>query len=117
MSCSGLALQSIIMNDPNLAKMTNLLGGFHDLYTLIGDTLKISGGNSVIIPSSADGTGTDDQSLSFAGNTLSIEGANNVDLSGLDQSVKVSVLEGTQASQDLIIASLALIYNVRFFYY
>ena len=41
MSCSGLALQSIIMNDPNLAKMTNLLGGFHDLYTLIGDTLKL----------------------------------------------------------------------------
>ena len=40
-SCSGLAWQSIVMNDPELAEMTNLRGGYHDLYSTIAEQLNI----------------------------------------------------------------------------
>ena len=40
-TCSGLAWQAIVMNDPDLAEMTNLRGGHHDLYRAIGDRLDL----------------------------------------------------------------------------
>jgi len=40
-SCSGLAWQAIVMNDPDLAEMTNLNGGHHDLYSIIAEELDI----------------------------------------------------------------------------
>ena len=38
---SGLAWQSIVMSDENLASMTNLQGGHEDIYTIISNSLDI----------------------------------------------------------------------------
>ena len=51
-----------------------------------GNTLSISGGNSVTLPAGG-GSGTDSQTLTLSGSSLSISGGNAVDLSTISGSV------------------------------
>ncbi|MBL6662826.1 MAG: hypothetical protein ISP71_01875, partial [Flavobacteriales bacterium] len=85
-----------------------------DAFALSGTTLSLSLSSDGVAPSTVDlsslqdGTGTDDQQLTFAGTNLTIEGGNTVDLSPLqdgtgtdDQTVDAFTLSGTTLNLSL----------------
>ena len=70
--------------------------------------LSISDGSTVTIPLGGGGGGTDDQTLTFSGTSLSIEDGNSVDLSGLQVGVEDADADPTNELQTIGLAGKLL---------
>jgi hypothetical protein len=71
------------------------------VYDPTTQTLTLTDGNSVTLQVGGGGGGTDDQTISLSGTTLSIEGGNAVDLSALQDGVDDADADPTNEIQDL----------------
>ncbi len=71
------------------------------IYDPVTQTLTLTDGNSVTLQIGGGGGGTDDQTISLSGTTLSIEGGNAVDLSVLQDGVDDADADPTNEIQNL----------------
>jgi len=71
------------------------------IYDPATQTLTLTDGNSVTLQAGGGGTGTDDQTITLSGTTLSIEGGNDVDLSALQDGVDDADADPTNEIQDI----------------
>lgn len=71
------------------------------VYDPVTQTLTLTDGNSVTLQIGGGGGGTDDQTISLSGTTLSIEGGNTVDLSVLQDGVDDADADPTNEIQNL----------------
>ncbi len=71
------------------------------IYDPMTQTLTLTDGNSVTLQVGGSGGGTDDQTISLSGTTLSIEGGNSVDLSVLQDGVNDADADPANELQNL----------------